>query len=57
MTHQLQLIPYAPTSELAVRELVRLLEHSHSAAFRPRLARLVPDFPARQQWLREQEAR
>ena len=48
------LLPPEMLRYLVAHELVHLRERSHTAAFWARLARVVPDYKARRQWLADE---
>lgn len=47
------MLPHSMIEYLVAHELVHLIERSHNAAFWERLERVIPDYPSRQQSLRE----
>ncbi len=51
------MLPHPMIEYVAAHELVHLVERGHSAAFWERLERVIPDYAARQAWLREHERR
>ncbi len=53
---RLVMLPLTVIEYIAAHETVHLVERSHSAAFRERLERLMPDWEDRAQWLTEKSA-
>ena len=48
------MLPQEMIRYLVAHELVHLRERTHTDAFWSRLARIVPDYDARRQWLAEE---
>jgi predicted metal-dependent hydrolase len=51
------MLPYPMIEYVLAHELVHLVERNHSDAFWERLARVIPNYPERQVWLREHGGR
>jgi predicted metal-dependent hydrolase len=51
------MLPHPMIAYVVAHELVHLVERNHTDAFWERLARVIPDYPDRQAWLKEHGGR